>query len=123
MSDHSTVAAAPDGSAGGTGDRVDKATFCPEGIMTEAGCVVQDAGEIPIGLCVGRRSCGAVHAADSESLSGVQVVRMLQGDLGNDGPRDGGGSGSGPVPGPPDPTHWSPASGLSRLSTRADQAS
>lgn len=68
--------------------------------------MAQDAGEIPIGLYLFDKTPTwwlPVLLVLSLLIAGVQVVLMLQGDLGNGGPGDGGGGGRGPVPGPPDP--------------------
>jgi hypothetical protein len=68
--------------------------------------LVQDTGEIPIRLCVDKTFTWWLSALLILSLliAGAQVMRMLQADLGNDWPGDGGDSGPGLVPGPPDPT-------------------
>jgi hypothetical protein len=69
--------------------------------------LVQDAGEIPIGLCAYDKTVTwRLSALLILSLStlGVQVGFMLLGTLGNGGPGDGGGSGRGLIPCPPDPT-------------------
>src|SRR4051794_10713588 len=69
--------------------------------------LVQDAGEIPIGLCVYDKTLtwwlSAVLILGLSTL-GVQVVFMLLGDRENGGPGDAGGSGRGEIPCPPDPT-------------------
>ena len=69
--------------------------------------LVQDAGEIPIGLCVYDQTLTWWLSALlilSLLTVGVQVGFMLLGTLGNGGPGDGGGSGRGLIPYPPDPT-------------------
>jgi hypothetical protein len=69
--------------------------------------LVQDAGEIPIGLCVYDKTLTWWLSALlilSLLTVGVQVGFMLLGTLGNGGPGDGGGSGRGLIPCPPDPT-------------------
>ena len=74
--------------------------------MTEAALLVQDAGEIPIGLCVYDKTLTWWLSALlilSLLTVGVRVMFMLLGTLGNGGPGDGG-SGRGLIPCPPDPT-------------------
>jgi hypothetical protein len=69
--------------------------------------LIQDAGEIPIGLCVYDKTLTWWLSALlilSVLAVGVQVMFMLLGTLGNDGPGDGGGRGRGLIPCPPDPT-------------------
>ena len=70
--------------------------------MTEAALLVQDAGEIPIGLCVYDKTLTWWLSALlilSLLTVGVRVMFMLLGTLGNGGPGDGGSGRYGPDPG------------------------
>ena len=88
--------------------------------------LVQDAGEIPIGLCVYDKTLtwwlSAVLILSLLTV-GVQVMFMLLGTLGNGGPGDGGGSGRGLIPYPPDPTPLASRISSSKSSMRTEQAS